>query len=223
LRLNAGETATGTIRAYKFGQPLAGFEAPLSLVTCTAHPNEPTSGMPAPTPATPVTGNDGSVTVTFQAGSVPPSMLPRRRAPMGSQVYFWSGEWANRGNVVGNQPASSGQAAKQALFSVLVFQDQGVPPARPTWNEVQPVLAAYARLYPGMTEIFDLSDPNMVALYAGQVAGAIQAPLESPYAMPVTRDMSAYNRQLIVNYVSTISPSASPGTSPGAGDPPRNA
>jgi len=211
FRLNTGESATATIRAYKFGAPLASFAAPLAFVANSNDPNQPTSGISYS--STPVTGPDGAVAVKFTANSFTQAQLPARRQPLGSQVYFLSGSWANLGNVVGNQPATNGQAAKGAVFSVLVFENQGTVPTNPTWAQVQPVLAAYARLYPGMAEIIDLSNQTIVATYAPQIAGAVQASIQNAYSMPVTRDMSTYNRQLIVNYLNSLT-SSSPGSQP---------
>jgi hypothetical protein len=88
---------------------------------------------------------------------------------------------------------------------VLVFNTHPTI-ANPTWADVAVWFARYARLYPGMTAILDLSQEATVSFPAN--AAAIYHALNcldfnDPDYMPVTRDLSDFQRQTMLAYLRT--------------------
>jgi len=91
--------------------------------------------------------------------------------------------------------------------------DRKTIPASPTYaTDVKPIFDQYAKLYPAMTGILNLADP--VAIRA-KINGAPDAdrrnlmmalPQTDPRFMPVTRDMSKDNRDIILKWIANGMP-----------------
>ncbi len=214
LRLNPGETGSVTLWATLFGVPWA--EAALDVaVQAPGAANNP--GPPQPPPHEPplAAGNDyatwstgtppnvvalsASTVVTNQQGSGVLQLTagdpgyPRQyrdgRAGPGGQVYFVSGAWQSYGQIF----LFSG-----APINLLVFSRYPMP-ARPTWDaDVGPILSLYARLYPYMKGIIDLSDYATVVENQGAIKKVLNLPRSNPHHMPVVRDLDA-SRLAIIN------------------------
>jgi hypothetical protein len=134
-----------------------------------------------------------------------PFTFPPERKAINSQLYFlgdpegWQ-RWGALGPEVG---------AKCAL-SVLVFNNNGpasasLPsPVPATWKDVAQILGRYARLYPLMRQVIDLGDEAAVRANALRIRQRLCAPVDAIEHMPVTRDLSLYDRDLIVRYLDSV-------------------
>ena len=93
-------------------------------------------------------------------------------------------------------------------LSILIFN--GAPGSTseitPDWdNFIQPIMQQYANLYPLMSKgVFNLADKNVVDSNA-QILKLVfsKDPHDSNY-MPATRDLSAYKKKIIINYLENI-------------------
>lgn len=75
-------------------------------------------------------------------------------------------------------------------LTLLVFEDSPIV-ENPTWDtDVSPIFTQYARLYPFMRSLIDLSDYSTVAQNAARIKAMINLPKNDPAYMPVTRDLS---------------------------------
>lgn len=105
----------------------------------------------------------------------------RRQLP--SQLYLYNHDWSM--DTIG-QP-----------ITFCVFIDTPGP-ASPTWtDDVYPIFLQYARLYPGMKSILDLSDYATVKANAGRFETVMNLPLCDPGMMPVTRDIAPVQLAMI--------------------------
>jgi len=92
---------------------------------------------------------------------------------------------------------------------VLHVRDAVTPPESPTWADVQPLLTQFGRLYPVMTRrLVDLTSESDVLANAALMRLALSLPLEDPNHMPVTRDLSAGNRDLIIAWLDAAADSS---------------
>jgi hypothetical protein len=151
-------------------------------------------------PATVVTDSNGRATITFTAGSLNRADREPRRADIDGQIYTFSYSWA-------------ADVAPQPL-TVLVFEN-GPDVANPTWDDVGPVLTQYARLYPFMRGLIDLSSYSAVTSSQFGWDKASQAmislPASDPAYMPVTRDLSYRNTQMILKWYQAGAPAGTTG------------
>jgi hypothetical protein len=228
LRLDPGESVEVTFYAREWGQawntelpvlltqipnnsdntgqpPYVGGLDPAAILIdgkqTTTIPTPGTTPAPAPTPAEPVTVKtvNGAVQVKLTGGTNPPQ--PPDRTGIDGQVYNLTGPWWNQvmGPIMG-VPA----------ISVLVF-DAFTPATEPPtwWADIQPWMYGYARLYPGMRDILDISDYGTLtspvrgtgktgAQLVHQVFGL---PRTDPNHMPVTRDLSGPRRAAFAAWV----------------------
>jgi hypothetical protein len=72
----------------------------------------------------------------------------------------------------------------------------------PTWAHVRPIFEHYARLYPFMKGVLDLSDPKIIRRNRAAVQRTLAYPEEDPRYMPVTRDLSRDKRELLLRWLS---------------------
>jgi len=95
----------------------------------------------------------------------------------------------------------------QHFISVLAW-DKYPATEQPTWyQDVQPILRQYANLYPIMSHgLFDLADYDKVVRYLKIMRLSFSLPLADPNSMPVTRDMSAAKRAMIVKWLDSKDP-----------------
>jgi hypothetical protein len=91
------------------------------------------------------------------------------------------------------------------FLSVLVFN--GYPQlAYPTWADVQPIFAQYAKLYPYMRGIIDLSQYTEVVSNLARIQRVFRLPKTDPGYMQVTRDMSRDKLNLILKWLELGAP-----------------
>lgn len=226
LRLDPGAAGQVTLWATKFGKPWGGERFDLS-VQSPALANNPGPPKPPPQQPPPQAGNSYATwytgvpegVVTFNAPLAPTDAngtcqvvlnagnpgFPRmyrdgQRGPAG-QVYLLGGSWQSFGQIF----LFSG-----APINLLVFSEFPVPDS-PTWDDdVGPILSVYARLYPYMKGIIDLSDYNTVVANAPAIQRVLNLPVSDPHHMPVVRDLDA-SRLAIINkwFVNKMPKSAS--------------
>ena len=82
-------------------------------------------------------------------------------------------------------------------------------------QDVYPILFQYARLYPFMRSLIDLSDYSTMANsgITRKIQGALSLPLTDAAYMPVTRDLSVGKTNLILTWIRNGMPE---GTKPSA-------
>ena len=204
-RLQCGGTNGETqIMVRQWGQPVVGFAPPLSawwvqlfewiLVggQWTNPPTLPSSNDLALSFTTTDTNGLATVTTTID---VPDLTLPAIRVPLDSYMYYASMTDPD-GNAIGDGPGGG------VSLSVLLWNTYQAP-ASPTWADVSPVMAAYARLYPGMKSILDISDPTTVSGFAPVILGRMKADVTDPAFMPVTRDLSPTKTQMVLQWLAS--------------------
>ena len=209
LRLNLGQWEEVTFYATRFGAPHAGFPVDLgfsdqqgAMRDGSLGPlgNDPQGGLTW-SPPHPVTGPDGSVVVTFTGGSTAPKAPWRTENDIDGQVYFVSGNWS---------PAAL-DGGGVVPVTALVFDEYQPKSNPPTWwGDIEPIMYQYARLYPGMRQIMDISDYGTLTgnglANARRVMAVMQLPIDDPNHMPVTRDLSASRLKAYVDWVEAKCP-----------------
>jgi hypothetical protein len=93
------------------------------------------------------------------------------------------------------------------FVSVLVFDKYPLPP-HPTWNDVQPIFAQYAKLYPYMTGLINLADYAQVVKNLNPIKALLSLPTTDTRYMQVTRDMSPDKVSLILKWIEQGAPPA---------------
>lgn len=202
-RLNPGETAVVKLVATRFGKPASGqlitlrFDA--DSVNNMQSPPNPTSipiGEPESAlrfPRNVMIGANGQAHFTL-AASDPGN--PRKF--IDGQVYGVRYVW-------GECEGADYTPDPTSFISVLVFN--GYPQIEsPTWGDVQPILAQYAKLYPYMRSIIDLSSYEAVKQNLQAIKGALTLPKTDPGYMQVTRDLSRDKLNLILKWIELGAP-----------------
>jgi hypothetical protein len=214
--------ATAIIR--KFGKPLIDVEP--NLVIVPVHGNTPGATVPPTNPgdtsqadgalagSVSKTDENGIATVSLEAVEDPGS----RTAQLDGQLYFvyvYFGEF---------NPAQP--PAQEQQIPVLVWSRYPVN-KDPEWGEIQQLMIPYAKLYPGMTEKFDVSKKDAFVFYSNNPGAAffvgpkgkyhipghpeiqdgaipfyLSLPIDDPRYMPVTRDLSPPKIETIFNFIS---------------------
>jgi hypothetical protein len=220
-RADPGESIAVDVYARQWGLPLddeLDFTlTPIANSDNTGQPplvgSEPATGLVYPGYATP---SGGKATLTLTGGSTLPK--PAYREGVDGQIY----------NLVGSWWSSALAGAGVPAITVLVFDAYAPQTTPPTWwGDIQPIMYAFARLYPGMRDIMDISDygtltspiPRMGKTGAQLVAEVLTLPLSHPNHMPVTRDLSAAKTRAVVDWVAAGCPegTAPAGFSPSGG------
>ena len=214
MRLNPGETCSTDLYATRFGQPLAGQRlsfSPIDMASTYISINEPMSALAGEFPLVVTTDAHGHALVTVTAQSGPIQGLPPSRAQVFSQVYQLGDVtgWQAWGQIGPPIPPyllawqSFPMDFKCGVLSIVVF-NEGPPIANPTWSDVRPMFSHYARMFPAMREMIDLSNEQMVRAYAARISEVMQKPIDDPYYMPATRDLSAYHQRLMLAYLQSV-------------------
>jgi hypothetical protein len=180
VAMNPGEQTSIELTALRFGQPAADELLPIAQTRGAGSP-----GIAFPPSVT--TDNNGRAVVTFDASD---PGLPR--APLDGQVFGFGGSWATQSDLLIEDV--------QSAIAVLVFSGF-VPPAQPKWDDVRPIFEPYARVYPGMTEIIDLADFDAVVASKDVIKQRLLLSTDAAGFMPVSRDLSARKRDMIVAWI----------------------
>ncbi|HKO55656.1 MAG TPA: hypothetical protein VJ276_07225 [Thermoanaerobaculia bacterium] len=193
LRLSPGDVAVATLWANVFEQPAAHV-----IVNLAAYDNvlQGTQTLPVATPPDAIVF-PGSVTTDMNgraqfAISAKDPGTPRQFAGgafIDGQVYGIGFQWSE-----------DTTPDPFAFFSVKIFSGYQAP-AAPTWvNDVRPVLAQYAHLYPAMQAIIKLDDFSAVVKNIIPIIARLSLPFDDPRLMPVTRELSPAKRNMILDW-----------------------
>jgi hypothetical protein len=199
-RLNPGESLDIDLIATKFGAAAAGIDvnlavlqglplAGLSLASVAGAAATSLALSGAPPSVRVRTAASGRATVRFTASSP-----GHPRLHMDGQVYVF-------GYFVG--PIAT--ANLRGMIAIRVFEAKAVP-ASPHWSDVQDILTQYARLYPSMTAVIDLSNEALVRGTAGALAAALRRAETAANYMPVTRDLSRDRKALLLKWLDAGAP-----------------
>ncbi|MHC4956521.1 MAG: hypothetical protein ACYTGZ_21995 [Planctomycetota bacterium] len=221
-----GPKNTGEASVYvtRFGAPAPDVQLKLDVVS--VHGGTPGATVPPSNPGnTPQADGalTASITPSNAAGVATVSMQvvkdPGKRTEwLDGQLYFL---WLYQGD---KAPASPPQ---ENTISVLAWSEYPVKSEQTvTWEDVRSLMAPYARIFPVMTDLLDLTDQHSFGVFAlnppwwvqygepkeynvdGINAGAIPYFLtrefDDPRFMPILRDLSPNKIQTVLNYCKTI-------------------
>ncbi|HWN10828.1 MAG TPA: hypothetical protein VNO50_16430 [Pyrinomonadaceae bacterium] len=199
LECGSGQTGKSQIMVRKFGRAVVGETPPVTssvqLVDWSQGGNF--------SPSTDVGINIGQTDANGLADiattvNVPDVTLPQMRQPLGSQVYYILMLDTNQ------RPIGDGGPQTPGLSIVLWSAFEA--PANPSWSDIGPIFAAYARLYPGMKSRLDISDEATVVAFAPVVHAMMSKDITDAGYMPVTRDLSPSKMAMIVGWLKQVSP-----------------
>jgi len=157
----------------------------------------PKANQPVPSPSKDLTialnpsqtDSSGATTMTLKT-AVQQMNLSAVRAELESRVY-----------VISPSDTSVDCADGSFPVSLLVWQPFNAP-ANPAWaTDIQPILGAYARLYPGMKERVDIGAIAAAQANASAIAARMALPLSHPAYMPVTRDLAPGKVKMISDFM----------------------
>ncbi|GAA2149448.1 hypothetical protein FHX52_2659 [Humibacillus xanthopallidus] len=208
LRLDPGDSAEVTLRATCRGAAISdttvqlrqlgrvpgqGGSGPDDKTPGIAEIPIPDMGVPEAALELPATAavDDGAATVVLTAGDPQNS-----RGYLDGQVYLVDYRLPGQGN-----------SSRQPFDYVVVHvRDAYEPPEAPTWEtDVKPVLTQFANLYPIMSRGFiDLSDEAAVRENRDLLILSFTRPMTDPNHMPVTRDLSAAKRRMLVAWLESL-------------------
>lgn len=212
FRIDPGETQFIDFYATRFGAPLVDASIALSnmgpfLAQLGGTPPDlsvPANGVNIPPTSGPPqlirTDLRGHARFSLQANPSGPTLNgdPWPRGYLAGQLYAL-------GYRLEEEPAN--YVSNPGNFvTVLAYSRRRNPDnAPPTWyDDVQPLLAKYAKLYPIMTKyVVDLSSYHSVVTRLSALRLAFSLPLSDPNYMPVTRDMGSADRRMILDWLST--------------------
>lgn len=187
LFMNPGERATVNLYATKFGEHYDG-EFPIDLLPSpngTGANNNPQSGLGF---SNTVTTKEGKGEIQLTAGQILEN--PPRRQNIDGQVYFVGGPWAS-----GADTGYIGGPLTVKVFNAFTA------PAKATWKDVASIFYQYYILYGTMAGRVDLSNYESVKQASAQIKIYMNYSTADPSHMPVTRDLSAAKRKMILDWI----------------------
>lgn len=202
-RAVGGDSIEVHMRAFQWGEPLGDEILELSA------PIHVSPGIPVAKPRTlNVTGNlgpgagktDGSGRATFTIETPAEMTIPKMRNELDSLAYKLDGPWIGWGGGV--------YSTGLPIAAVLVWAPYKTA-GDPTWEQdVEPVFKEYARMYPGMKSILDISKRSDVVKpeNAQAIFNAMSLPMAHPHFMPVTRDLSPQRAAVILAWLKPFLP-----------------
>lgn len=209
-RMNPGEIDHVEFYATRFGKPLASSAISLSRTEGFmggAGSSKPINPPLRPAAAIPDIGTPEKA-LTFK-DSIPTDANGRAvleltasdEGPKNPRGYI-AGQLYGIGYQLADQP--TGYISNIMNYvSVLVFDKKDVP-EKPTWyQDIQPVFTQYGNLYPIMSKyVVDLNNYGSVVERISILKLAFSLPIGDPNHMPVTRDLSAGDRDTILKWLS---------------------
>ncbi|MEN3334322.1 MAG: hypothetical protein V7641_3687 [Blastocatellia bacterium] len=190
-RMNPGDVVGVELIATQFGAPAANQTITLKYETSQFSPanNKPRTALTFP--ASVKTGHDGRAAFCMTAGD---PGNPRKF--IDGQVYGVRFSWAKD-----NDPQFPRDPNK--FISVRVFDSYD---KAPTWENLQPILQQYAKLYPFMVGKMNIADLPTIQSNIQALQRVLNMPINDPRYMPVTRDMSRDKRQLLIEWLNLGAP-----------------
>lgn len=201
FRKNPGENAVVDLFATKFGKPLQDAKVLIEPCNCeNIFSPGPEVGQP-PLPCTTETRTKKSGIASLSIEAKDPQNY---RKYIDGQLYpfFYSveGQTSNCSSVCSNNPLM----LLNSVFVVLVWDNYRRKGENATWlDDVYPIFKQYANLYPVMTENFvDLGNYYEVKEHLKAINMSLSLPMSHSNHMPVTRDLSASKRKVIIEWLS---------------------
>lgn len=204
FRKNPGDIAHVQLLATKFGKPLRGGRVRVDPCTCDViFSDEPKIGQPLLSdPPELITDDNGIAVVDIQAKDP-----KNNRSFIDGQIYpfFYT---LRRQDSCSSMCEMNPLMLLNSLFVILVWDQYELKGVEPTWlDDVFPIFKQYANLYPVMTQNFvDLGNYYEVLEHRKTIKMSLELPMSHPNHMPVTRDLSASKRQVIVEWLSKEKP-----------------
>jgi len=216
FRLNPGETADVNFWATQFGQPAPQQQINLAqdanMVNQMQSPPNPTN-IPIGTPADALATASGPFPTTVTTDELGRATLILSASDPGNPRVFIDGQVYG---VSYSLAASNDNPDPSNFLSVLVFNSYPSLDS-PTWQDVQPIFAQYAKLYPYMRGIIDLACYSDVVASLAGIQRVFLLPKTDPGYMQVTRDMSRDKVNMILKWLdlgAPFGPEASPDANP---------
>jgi hypothetical protein len=207
-RMSANDVAPVSLRASRFGQPLANAEIALALDPSQLQqgPSDPVVDKPEAAvrfPPSVTTDAQGMASLQVTAGSI-----DKPRDYIDGQVY------GLRYTLPQSDPNAGGYFNSADFLSILIWRDYPVP-QDPDWNnDVGPILTQYQKLYPVMKGFVDLGVYASVVAHKAQLQDVFSRPETDPRYMPVTRDLSPAKRNMILSWLNTTGNAGQPNLGP---------
>ena len=199
-RLEPNGSETLDVYSYRFGQPTASLPSGLTLQTKLFDDSqgtmEDTTIFSAALDSRPV--ESGHFRLTIKTGPKVP--LTPVRKPLDSFLCFLVAQGSDYlvGEALRLPP---GPPPTPPLLSLLFWQNHLVVD-KPTWEQnIQPIMKMYARLFPGMVSILDISDLATVKGFAGALIDRFERARTDPGFMPVSRDMSPATVSMMLRFL----------------------
>jgi hypothetical protein len=204
-RIDAPGSSMVTIRAIRYGAPLAGAQIAVSQVGRMPNqgggdPNALDAATPIPDIGVPVEALQLPATVTTDVEGTAKLEITATdpgnpRGYIDGQIYLVDFRLPGQGN----------QARSGFDYIVLHVRDAFVSPQDPRWADIAPIMTQFANLYPVMSRgLFDLSRQDEVDRHAKLLRLAFSRPIDDPNYMPVTRDLSNGKREMILRYLEAV-------------------
>ena len=197
FRANPGETFQFHLFATRYGEPYSNVTVNMAAVP-VIEPNvsSPKDGVTGWQDVV-QTNENGIATFILKAGFIG---TPRSNYNIDGQVYHF--DYVIVPVSLNPQVQPSNQTVTSInVAAVLVFSN--VSYTRPyTWiQHVQPIFSQYAQLYPAMMHVVNMSNYTDVKLKIGALLYALDNEVTHPSYMPVTRDLSAAKRNMILEWL----------------------
>jgi hypothetical protein len=207
FRLNPGETGKVNFRATQFGRPAPQQQINLAQDPTTVNqmqspPNPPT--IPIGTPPSALSTAQGAFPATVTTDNQGQASLTLSASDPGNPRQFIDGQVYGVSYIL---EASNDNPDPSNFISVLVFNSYPLPDY-PTWQDVQPIFAQYAKLYPVMTTSVGIN----LGVYAdvqnnlAAIKYVLNLPKTNPGYMQVTRDMSRDKVNMILKWIELGAP-----------------
>lgn len=187
--------------SYTFGQPSVNLPAGLQLTAMlydddngTAKPTQIFSVAVDPSPVGPA-----RFQLRMQTGQA--VALTPTRVPLDS--YLCLVQASGPGYLVGEAMTLRPNTGPPTppFLSLLFWQNHQVV-EEPAWErDIQPLMRVYARLFPGMMSILDISDLATVRANVGPLKSRFERVRTDPGFMPVSRDLSPATVDMILRFL----------------------
>ena len=210
FRMDPGAKESTDLFATLFGAPLVGATPQVQVFPFSLAERSPLPDVTVEEK----TGTDGRARLTIEA--VDPT---NPRGAIDGQIYALL-------CVLQESQADPNEVlnAESNFVSLLMF-DPATVLSSPGWNKVQPIFKQYADLYPRphgpdpyapfdelppSRPVVNLNDYDSVARFAPRLLKALDLPVDHPNHMPVTRDLSAAKRTLLLNWLRNVGTDGKP-------------
>jgi hypothetical protein len=203
VRLEPDKSADLEFFSYEFGQPSAKLPAGLTFQTQLYDDD---SGEANPTTifsvSTPTFVRPGCFRMSLKTG--PAQTLTPLRVPLDSFLCFLAA--SGSGYLVGEAMTLKPQTGPPTPpFLTLLFWQNHQVVDKPAWvPNIQPLMVMYARLFPGMKSILDISNLATVTANAAALKNRFQRERTDPGFMPVSRDMSPATVDMMLRFLDSL-------------------